>query len=256
VRRLHLALAILGVAALLVARPGTAPAEAEIDAPGSVRLRVGTHATYPPLTFRRRDRLEGIEIDLANKLSRDLGIDVIMSGMSIPPARRQLVQFSLPYLRTGQMALIRKEDEWRLREPSAMNRPDSRVGIQRQTTGERFAREQLKDARLVTFETPAEGIASLRAGEIDFFVHDAPTVWRTVGGLESTETELTGLYRLLTDEQLAWAVRKGDRGTLELLNGALARWRKEGQIDLIVDRWITVRRRALELRPSPGAGGR
>jgi polar amino acid transport system substrate-binding protein len=265
-------LAVLALTTLSLVLPGRALADSGSDAPGSVRLRIGTNAVYPPLTFRRGDQLAGIEIDLAHKLARELGIevelidmawedlipalrdgriDVIMSGMSITPERRQLVQFSLPYLRIGQMALIRRKDAVRLREPSAMGRPESRVGFERGTTGERFARERLKDARLVGFETPAEGIASLRAGEIDFFIHDAPTVWRTVGGLESTEQELTGLYRTLTDEQLAWAVRKGDRATLELLNRALARWRNEGELELIMALWIRVRRRALEPRASP-----
>jgi len=35
-------------------------------------------------------------------------IDVIMSGMSVTPVRQHQVRFVQPYLRVGQMAIIRR----------------------------------------------------------------------------------------------------------------------------------------------------
>ena len=71
---------------------------------------------------------------------------------------------------------------------------------------------------------------------------------RQVGGFASQETQLTGLYRALTDERIGWAVRKSDTELLELLDAALSRWRDNGQLELIEDRWIRVRKRAIERR--------
>jgi ABC-type amino acid transport substrate-binding protein len=85
-------------------------------------------------------------------------------------------------------------------------------------------------------------VQALRDKRIDYFVHDAPTIWRIVGGLLSTETELTGLYRPLTEEYLAWAVRKDDAALADQLNTALAQWRAEGRLDVVLDSWIRVRR--------------
>jgi hypothetical protein len=72
-----------------------------------------------------------------------------------------------------------------------------------------------------------EGLADSAAikGEIDAFVHDAPTIWSTVGRPLNEDEELTGLYRPLTHEYLAWAVKKdGGEALRDFLNAALVRW--------------------------------
>ena len=79
----------------------------------------------------------------------------------------------------------------------------------------------------------------LRAGRIDFFVHDAPTIWTIAGSLE--QRDLHGLYRPLTKEALAWAVRREDEPLRAALDASIAQWQEEGAIDPIVQRWIPVR---------------
>jgi polar amino acid transport system substrate-binding protein len=234
-------------------------------------LRVGTAADYAPLAFEQGRQLRGVEIDFAERVARELGrplrldryrfeelipalrdgrIDVIMTGMSITEDRSRLVRFTQPYLQVGQMALIRA-DEWdRRRGIEAMNRPESRVGFRPATTSDAFVRTRLPRARAVGFDSVEAGIASLRAGEIDYFVHDAPTIWRIVGGFRSDERQLTGLYEPLTDEYLAWAVRLEDTALAARLDAILAAWRRDGVVDEILDVWIPVRK--IE-RPAPAS---
>jgi polar amino acid transport system substrate-binding protein len=226
-------------------------------------LRVGTAADYAPLAFEQGGELRGVEIDFAMRLASELGrplqlerlrfeelipalrdgkIDVIMTGMSITEDRGKLVRFTRPYLRVGQMALIRA-DEWeRRRGIEAMNRPESRVGFRPATTSDAFVRARLSRARAVGFDSVEAGVASLRAGEIDYFVHDAPTIWRIVGGFRSDERQLTGLYEPLTDEQLAWAVRTEDTELAGRLDEILAGWQRDGLVEGILDVWIPVRK--------------
>ena len=133
-----------------------------------------------------------------------------------------------------------------------MDQPTSRVGFQKRTTGDLFANGSLRQATLIGFETPEAGIAALRAGEIDFFIHDAPTIWRTTGSAVSPDEELTSQYRPLTEEYLAWAVRRDDGDALrERLDTVLARWRENGELEEILDRWITVRKIAVGVEPAP-----
>ena len=92
-------------------------------------LRVGVMPDYPPLVFREEGKVVGLERDFAEQLSQDLErpfslheytqlsdlfaalknneIDIIMSGISITPARQKAFAFSLPYTTIGQMATIR-----------------------------------------------------------------------------------------------------------------------------------------------------
>lgn len=235
-------------------------------------LRVGAAPNYPPLVFSEGGEIRGMEAELAELLSQRLGrsiawvelpfvelipaleagrIDLIMSGMSVTEARRRRVAFAEPYLEVGQMALIREEDEAKLAEPDAMRAPGARVGFEEDTTGAKFARRELGSAQLVAFASIDEGVSSLRARRIDFFIHDAPTIWRIVGGVASDEQELTGLYRPLTREYLAWAVRPQDAEMLAALNAAVADWRENGTLDLVEYRWIPVRKRVIEPAPEP-----
>lgn len=226
-------------------------------------LRVGTAADYAPLAFEQGGELRGVEIEFAARAARELRrplalerirfdelipalragrIDVIMSGMSATAERGALVRFVQPYLQVGQMALIRA-DEWDQRRGlAAMDAPASRVGYRTGTTSESFVRERLPRARAIGFESVEAGVASLRAGEIDYFVHDAPTIWRIVGGFASDERQLTGLYEPLTDEKLAWAVRADDAELAGRLDALLATWQRNGVVEEILDRWIPVRK--------------
>lgn len=226
-------------------------------------LRVGTSGEYPPFTFLEGGALKGIEIDLAQRFAEESGrkielvqlplvdlipalaadrIDVIMAGFSETSERRESVRFTQPYLQVGQMALIRRS-ELELRSAQGLiDTPETRVGFRSGTTGEQFVRSTLKSAQLRPFSEIEDGIAALRAEQIDYFVHDAPTIWRIVGGFDSSESQLTGLYRPLTDEYIGWAVRQDDAALAEQLDASLARWQENGDLELLLDTWIRVRR--------------
>ncbi len=233
-------------------------------------VRVGTSADYRPLTFEEDGKIRGVESEFAEALSKELGlpfqlvklpwpelipalregkIDVIMSGMSITDERSAAVSFADPYLQVGQMALIRKEDRIRFDDPAAMHAEGMRVGVHAKTTGEQFAREKLKAAEIVSHASIEEAIDALRKGQLDFVVHDAPTIWRVVGRPKHEDPELTGLYQPLTEEYLAWAVRKDAGAFRKRLNQALAGWRASGRLEQILDHWITVRKVTIHVAP-------
>jgi polar amino acid transport system substrate-binding protein len=272
--------AVAGLAVLVLAvggaacRPKTAgtPALSPQDAAsGAPALRVGIAPDYPPLAYEEAGKVRGLEADFAEQMGHALGVriafvtlpfddllpaltagrvDVVMSGVSLTPARARRVRFTNPYMQVGQMALVRRSDYEKLREPDAMRARGVRVGVQRGTTGEAFVRKELRRAKVVEFDNPEAGIAAVRAGTIDCFVHDAPTVWRVSGGLDHPDPELRGIYRPLTEEYLAWAVRPQDAQLADRLNEALRRWRQSGQLESMIDRWVTVRKVTVEAGPA------
>ena len=223
-------------------------------------LRVGVSPDYPPVVFERDGTIVGIEADLALRAGEALKrpiefvripfpdlldaleadeIDVVMCGLSITPERAERVQFTVPYMEVGQLAMIRRRDVARFGRPNTIRRAGARVGYERATTGERFVAEGLPFAESFAFDSVEAGLRSLRAERIDFFVHDAPTIWRIAGGLDNRD--LIGLYRPLTEEQLAWAVRREDEQLRAVLDATLSHWQREGMIEPIVQRWIPVR---------------
>jgi polar amino acid transport system substrate-binding protein len=252
------------VAAVLVVSAAMAHAA---DAPP---LRVGIAPNYPPLAFKDDGKLKGIEVDFADRLGKALGrpvvlvetpfedlpkalledkaIDVVMSGTSITERRKQRVDFTEPYLEVGQMVVVREADYPQLRDPAAMDRPSSRVGFISRSTGDQWARANLKKAKLHGYTTTEEGVAALQNNQIDFFIQDAPAVWRVTGGFFDENPHVKGLYHPLTKEYLAWAVAKDNPELLKQLNAVLEKWKKDGTIDDVLDDWITVRKTSIEVK--------
>ena len=227
---------------------------------GEPALRIGVSPDYPPVIFEQDGEIVGIEADFAHRLGNDLRrpiqfvelpfedlldaleageVDVVMSGLSNTPDRADRVQFIEPYMEIGQLALIRNRDIGRFGRIQHIRRPGTRVGFQRGTTGERYVASSLSRASSFAFDNVADGLRSLRADRIDYFIHDAPTIWRIAGDVANRD--LHGLYRPLTTEQISWAVRRNDPQLATVLNATLAHWKREGFVDPIIQRWIPVR---------------
>lgn len=245
-------------------------AAAPAPPPPLSELRVGVAPIYPPLVFKENGHLRGMEVDFAHQLGVDWGvkiifvelpwdglipalrdhrIDVIMSGMSETQERSELVTFTDWYVRAGQMALIRKGDYDKLRKPGSMDLPTTRVGFQTNSTGEAYARESLTKAKLVGYPTFEDGIKALRAKKIDFLVYDAPAIWRIRGQQRDQYSDLMGRYQPLTEEHLAWAVRKDDIALRDRLNIELEKWKTDGHLEFVLDHWIPVRKITVLMAP-------
>jgi ABC-type amino acid transport substrate-binding protein len=222
-------------------------------------FRIGIAPDYLPLAYKFRDQLVGLEVDFAEQLGRELDkqitlvetpwpelipalvggrIDIIMSGMSITEERARLVSFAEPYMQIGQMALVRARDVSRFSNLEGFLDTTSRVGFVSNTTGEQVSKEIFAKAKLVPQPTVDDGVAALREGIIDVFIHDAPTVWR-IGG-NPGEKELIGLYWPLTKEPLAWAVRKSDVPLQFALSRKVKEWELSGRLKQFTSRWVTL----------------
>ena len=225
------------------------------------QLRIGISPDYMPLAYKDPTfGLSGVEIDFAKQLGKGLGksivfveipfpeliqalleerIDIIMSGMSITNERAERVSFTDPYAVVGQMVLVRAKDRSAFPNVQSFSKLTSKIGFVQKTTGEMAAKEFFPQATLTPQLMIEDGIAALRKGEIEVFIHDAPTVWRIAGN--PSEKELAGLYWPLTKEPLAWAVRKNDEPLRFALNRQLDQWRSDGSLKQTLSRWVTLR---------------
>lgn len=222
-------------------------------------LRVGMSADYPPLHFKQDGRFVGIEADNAKAVGKILSrrveivqlpleelvaalqagkVDVIMSGLSVTAQRSAQVQFTESYLRVGQMAIMHKSKLGRYSQPWAVYREGVRIGVKAGSTGADFAQRELPDAQVTEFENTEQAFAALRTDAIDMYIHDAPTSWELANGMENDD--LISLYSPLTEEMLAWAVRKDDDALAGDLNRALRLMQGNGSLQYILNRWIPV----------------
>jgi len=222
-------------------------------------LRVGVSPDNPPLVYREEGRVVGLEADniraVGTILNRDMrivemafgelipaleagDIDVIMSGMRITEERARRVLFTRPYLEAGQMAIVHRDKVARFAQPWAVYREGSRIGVEPDSAGAAYAEQELTEAHIELYETPDAGFEGLREGRIDLFIHDATTSWRLA--VTDDNDDLISLYRPLTTELLAWAVRLDDEELAARLNSALDTMERGGTLRYIRNRWIPV----------------
>ena len=221
-------------------------------------LRVGVSPVFPPMVFKQGRELAGVEIDLARALGKSLGrevqfvevpwkdqidqlndgkTDIIMSSMSVTMARRYMVSFSKPYFMVGQMALVRRESKnlYALGFPS---RPEGTIGALRATTGEFLVQRDFPNSKNKTFESGDEAAKALAKKKISLFISDSTLVWYLAG--KYAADGLTVVPTALSEEQLAWAVRKGDDALLSQVNAFLEESAKDGTLLKAFKRWTAV----------------
>jgi polar amino acid transport system substrate-binding protein len=172
--------------------------------------------------------------DLIPALSKGK-VDIIMSSMSITQGRTMQVDFARPYMKVGQMALVRGEDrgKYLLGFQPGMSNP---VGVKAATTGDFLVRQEWPKAKRKSYRTGDDAAKALLKKKIDLFIADATLIWWLAGTHEAQG--LVSLPFLLSNEQLAWAVRKGDDALLESVNEFQQQIQSDGRFESIMRRWL------------------
>jgi len=251
--RVWIALLLSGFILLLPAFAQETPSEKAV-------LRVGVSPVFPPMVFKQGRELVGVEVDLARALGKHLGrgvefvelpwedqiealqgkrIDIIMSSMSITPARAFVIDFSQSYLAIGQAPLVRREDQMTYALGIPYN-SDKAVGVLKATTGEFLVQRDFPKLRRKTFRSEADAVQALKKKKIDLFITDSTLVWY-LAGVHANEG-LAAAPISLTKEQVAWGIRKGDDRLLAAANDFLQKASQDGTLNQVARRWMAVPR--------------
>lgn len=251
---------LTGVLALLLSSCGPTDSGSRTVniAPDPAILRVGVSTNAPPLIYSKNNKITGIEADFARKLARFTGkkvkfvelrwedqipalennkIDIIMSGMSITQGREYRIAFSNPYLRSGQILLVRLGEKARFSTGiySLMN-SNYVIGTVKDTTGDLFITKSINGAKVKTFTKSADAVKALINKEIDAFVYDAPMVCHYAAVNENNK--LTPILTLATEEYIAWGIRKEDSELLNQANAFLAELKTQHELPRMIRTWI------------------
>ena len=221
-------------------------------------LRVGVSPVFPPMVFKRDKELVGVEIDLAKALAAEMGaevkfvelpwdeqiealnkgrIDIIMSSMTITPARQYVVSFAKPYLKVSQMTLVRREDQNAYLFGFPV-RPTGTIGTLKATTGDFLVEREFPKAKRKSFKSEEDAIAALKKKKIDMFITDSTLVWYLAGTHANEGVVVVPIA--LTEEVLGWATRRDDQRVLEAANKFVQKAVENGKLNEILRRWMAI----------------
>lgn len=246
------------------AAPAGAAAHATVVAPRSNtdmldaiersgRLRVGVYESVPWTMRNKNGDLIGFEIDVANKLAKDLGVkaefhpsefrylipdlldkrfDIIIADFSIDVSRALKVNFSNPYDVTDVALIENSKLASGLKTLDSFNRPEVRVGVTEGTTSESLAKANFPQASIQTYPEERALLDDLVHGKLTAAIADKPRL-DILTKLFPDAVSFPPVSPLGTFPA-AFAVRRGDMGFVNFLDSWIyAR---------SADRWLAGRR--------------
>ncbi len=218
-------------------------------------LRVGLDPTYPPFEVDEGGNLVGLDIDLANAIANDLGldvqfvyfgydglydalateqVDVLISALVIIPERTRDFSYSEPYFNAGEILIV-PADNGTIETMADLG--GQTVAVELGSLGHVEATEWAKrvaDLEILTFATADEAITAVQ----EFTAH-AALVDAINGRLFlRTHDNLKRLPESVTVEPFALVVRSENEQLLDVLNQSLATLQQSGQLDQIESRWL------------------
>ena len=228
----------------------TAAAAEKTESTGGKIVMV-TNAEFPPYEYHENDTIVGIDADIARAVAEQMGMeleiqdmafdslipaiqsgkaDFAAAGMTVNEDRLKNVDFTDTYAQAAQVIIVTKD--------SPITSPDDltgkKIGVQTGTTGDIYA-DDVENAEVQRFNKGMEAVMALNQGKIDAVIID-----REPAKVFVKENEgLKILDEAFTEEEYAIAVKKGNTELLDKMNAAIKELKESGELQKIVDKYIT-----------------
>ncbi|HCN77937.1 MAG TPA: amino acid ABC transporter substrate-binding protein [Verrucomicrobiales bacterium] len=231
-------------------------------------LVVGMDATYPPFEYvDKNGSITGVSTAIGEEAARVLGrpvvfqnmpfdglipalqtgrIDLIISSLTANDQRRQSIDFSEPYVRTGLSILVAKDSP--VQSADDLRAPGRKLAVRIATTGEQWCRQELPQARLTALDTDAACVLEVVNGKVDAWVYDQVSIMNYhMQHPERTRALLTPLR----EESWAVGVKKGRPDLMAAVNEALARMKTDGRFTELAEQYLAKERALMKAQGLP-----
>lgn len=159
-------------------------------------LVVGTSGAQPPMSaITQKGEIIGLDADIARGMAAAFGVklklkilpfaellpaleagqvDMIISAMTITPARNRKVAFVGPYFVSGKGILTLSDRFAALQQANGLNSPEVSIAALKDSTSQKYAEALISKANLKTVSSYEEAIDHLLKKKVDVVVADFP----------------------------------------------------------------------------------
>lgn len=231
-------------------------------------LVIGLDATYPPFEFvDTQGKITGVSVAIGDEIGKTTGkkvtyrnmnfdglipalqsgqIDLIISSVTASEQRRQSIDFSEPYVKTGLSILAAKDSP--IQSAADLKAPGRKLAVRIATTGEQWCRAELPEAQLVALDTDAACVLEVVNGTVDAWVYDQVSVMN----YHAQHPERTrALLAPLRQESWAVALKKGNEGLKAQVNESIRRMKAEGAFARLADQYLAKERDMMKSQNLP-----
>ena len=207
------------------------------------QLILVTEAGFAPYEYYENGKIVGVDIDIANEIAKYIGKELVVkdiafdsiinelnsgkadfaaAGMSITPERLQEVDFSIEYITSNQVVIVRKDSN------ITMNEIDGKkIAVQLGNVADSYATKNYKNSKIVRQKKYLTMVEDLKAGKVDLIIMDnlpAQEIIKANDGLKL-------LPGYLFSDSYGIAVKKGNTDLLNSINTVLEKLQNEGKIE-------------------------
>jgi polar amino acid transport system substrate-binding protein len=224
---------------------------------GGAHLKVGSDTTSPPMESvdPATGKIVGFDVDVVNAICAKINctaefvttgwdgifaalqqgeFDLVASGVSITDERKKSMDFTNPYIVTGQAVLMRVEDQGLTIDD--FKAQGKKLSAQANTTDAMVAADAVGKDNVIAYDTFSASVIALRNKDVDGVV---------INGANSAAYErefagelVVGIQELESDP-LGLVFRKGDP-TVDAFNEGLAAIKEDGSLDQLVDKYFGI----------------
>ncbi|WP_169007100.1 transporter substrate-binding domain-containing protein [Faecalispora jeddahensis] len=220
-------------------------------------ITMSTNAEFEPFEYKDGESIVGIDLEISQKIADKLGVelkvndvafdslipeitsgkaDFVAAGMTADDERRKNVDFSDSYFDAGQAVIVKKGGD--IKAPKDLN--GKKVGVQTGTTGDKYCTNEdgtseIKVGSVERYNKGMDAVSDLIAGRIDAVVIDDFPAQKYV---EKNSDKIAKLDDMLTSEQYAIAVKKGNTELTDLINETLKELKDSGDLQKIFDKYL------------------
>ncbi len=231
-------------------------------------LVIGTDATYPPFEFvDDQGKLTGVSIAIGETIAKRLGkpaefrninfdglipalqsgqIDLIISSLTANEQRRNSIDFSEPYVKTGLAILASKDSP--IQSAEDLKTAGRKIVIRIATTGEQWCRANTPEAKLIAVDTDAACVLEVLNGNVDAWVYDQVSVMNYHG---KHPERTRALLAPLREEYWAVGLKKGREDLKIIVNEAITSMKQDGSFARLADEFLAKERDLMKAQGLP-----
>lgn len=216
-------------------------------------MKIGIEGAYPPFNYYdNQNQLVGFDVDIANEISKRMGIkpeyiaipwdtiigglltkkyDVIISSMAITEERKQKVEFTDAYYRTGAQLFVNKNNK-DIRDPKT-DMKNKKIGVAIGTIFEKKAVEL--GANVINYKSDLLTFQDLANGRVEGVLSD-----RAVGArmIKEKSYPFKPVGDLLMESIAGIAVNKQEDTLKNELNKHIKEMMDDGTYSKISEKWF------------------
>jgi len=222
-------------------------------------LVVGTSGNMPPLNMTTKaGDVIGLEPDLANYLAYAMGVklrfetmpfselmdaldagkvDMVLSSMTITPARNLRAAFAGPYFVSGKCVLTKTEALASLDSAAEIDAAQLRLTALEGSTSQEFIRRRIPRAKLEPSKDYTSAVSKVLNGQVDALLADYPICLVSLARYPSSG--LVSVITRLTYEPIGIALPADDPLLLNFVQNLLQGLALSGRLDELQERWFT-----------------